>query len=133
MSVNNVVEELKTLTHDESNNGVSMVIKRIIKSLKKKTGGLVVSELINKTVVLPNNASMRGLKHALNEAQLRVLLFPPPLASETDKNEIENLTRTWSLPIPLRSLNSIAIIVPVVLKAKVASGSGIRSKKINRK
>ena len=133
MSVNNVVEELKTLTHDESNNGVSMVIKRIIKSLKKKTGGLVVSELINKTVVLPNNASMRGLKHALNEAQLRVLLFPPPLASETDKNEIENLTRTWSLPIPLRSLNSIAIIVPVVLKAKDASGSGIRSKKINRK
>ena len=135
MSLSRVVTELKKLTHDRSNNGVSVVVGQIIRSLKKKRGGLVVPELKNRTIILPNNAAMRGLSSALNEPQLRVLVFPPPLAQESDKNEVENLTRTWSLPIPLRSLGSIAVIVPVVLKAKAPAvkGGRRRSKRRNER
>ena len=118
VAVDKVCQELKYFTEDTSANGVSEVCKVIITLLRSKS--LKPEDLTYKTILLPNNASMRQWKNKTNivnvvKSHVRDL----PIAMEHDTSKFQSLTRTWSLPMKVESLCSVALIIPLVLHAEV--------------
>jgi hypothetical protein len=118
VAIDKVCQELKYFTEDTSANGVSEVCKVIITLLRSKS--LKPEDLTNKTIMLPNNASMRQWKNKTNivnviKAHVRDL----PIAIEHDTSKFQSLTRTWSLPMKVESLCSVGLIIPLVLHAEV--------------
>ena len=57
-----------------------------------------------------------------------------PVAIEEDKNKLDSLTRTWSIPIHNSTLNSIIVIIPLVLDHEhIYSNQSKKSKKSRKK
>lgn len=116
-SIDNAIKELSVFLEDTSDNGVSEVCTIIITLLRG--GSLKVNELSCKTILLPNNASMSKWEDKKNLANvIRAHIRDLPLSVEQDSSKVKSLTRTWSLPIKVRSLNSVVLIIPLVLHAE---------------
>ena len=85
-----------------------------------RSNKLTVDDLKRKTLILPNNFSMREWKGRANVEQVvRAHIKKLPLAKEYDKTTFGNLTRTWSIPLKFKTLGSVGVIVPLVLSAEV--------------
>lgn len=117
-TIDKVCNELQYFNEDTSANGVSEVSKIIITLLRSKS--LKLEELTNKTIMLPNNASMRQWTNKINIVNVvRAHIRDLPIAIEHDTSKFQSLTRTWSLPIKINSLNSLVLIIPLVLHSEV--------------
>lgn len=117
-TIDKAIKELSFFLEDTSDNGVSETCGIIITLLRG--GSLKVSELCCKTIFLPNNASMREWKEKKNiDNVIRAHIRDLPLSVEKDASKVDGLTRTWSLPIKVKSLNSVVLIIPLVLHANI--------------
>jgi len=129
-NVNDVCRELNVFRQDTSANGVSEFVKVLVTLLRART--IAVSDVCGKTLLMPNNNSMRGWKNKAGLVDVvREHIKPLPVSIEKDQSKVESLTRTWSLPVQVKKLNSIAVIVPLVLAAgnRVAK----KSRKVKRR
>ena len=126
-----LANELRQFEKDVGPNGISLVCNLLVTLLRAKT--LSATDLSRKFIFLPNNAAMTNWKNRANLVSVvKAHVCSPPRSIETDKTQVASLTRTWSLPITLKSVNSKALIIPVVLSS-ISDSSKVSHSKTSSK
>ena len=115
-NVNDVCNELNVFRQDTSANGVSEYVKVLATLLRART--ISVTDVCYKTLLMPNNNSMRSWKNKSGlVGVVKEHIKPLPVSIEKDQSKVESLTRTWSLPVHIKKLNAIVVIIPLVLSS----------------